>query len=135
MTEPKMRRPGWKNEININTLLMVAMLVGTGIGWGVTWQTQVAGQKRNNERIDQAMSQIVEVRGDLRHAIVELNGSMKTYTDLPYRVNVLEAQVATMTGQQRDLERALSQLASDMRVTREIVERLDPARRRTFPNE
>lgn len=124
-----MRRPGWKNEININTLLLAAMLVGTGIGWGVTWQTQVAGQKRNNERIDQAMVAIVEVKTDLRSAIVDINQSMKTYADLPYRVTALESRFSTMTGNQRDLERSLSQLASDVRVTREIVERLDPARR------
>lgn len=129
MSESRMQRPSWKYEINLNTILLAAMLVGTGIGWGVTWQNQVAGQARNKDRIDQAMTAIASINSDLKGSVAEIHEAMKTYADLPYRVTALESQFSTMTTSQRDLERALSQLASDMRVTREIVERLDPARR------
>lgn len=125
---PKMQRPTWKHEINLNTVLLLAGILVTGAGWGVTWQMQVSATSRNSERIGNALTAIADMRADLRLSIAEINTSMKTYADLPYRVTALEGQVATMTGNQRELERSLSQLASDMRVTREIVERLDPAR-------
>lgn len=126
-----MQRPAWKHEINLNTILLALTLLGSGAGWGINWQNQVAAQKRADERIDAAMIEIARVSAEVRAAIGEINQAMRTYADLPYRVTALETQFAAMTTTQRDLERALTQLASDMRVTREIVERLDPARRST----
>lgn len=124
-----MNRPAWKNELNLNTILLLLTLIGSGVAWGMTWQSMKSGQMRNNERIDAAMASISETNQSLRAAVLEINQNMKTFADLPYRVTALETRFMSMTGNQRELEQALSQLASDMRVTREIVERMDPARR------
>ncbi len=130
MSEAKMQRPAFRNEINLNTILLALTLIGSGVGWGVTWQTMKSGQDRNAEAIVRAQGDIARLNAEVRSAISDINGNMKTFADLPYRVTALETQFASMTGTQRELERALSQLASDMSVTREIVERLDPQRSR-----
>ena len=117
--DPKMARPQWENKFNLNTVLLLGGILMTGIGWGVTWQTQRSGQERNSEHIT-----------DLRTAVSALQAADQTYANLTYRVTRLEAASTAATQAQREQEKATAQLASDVRVIREIVERLDTRSKR-----
>jgi len=121
--KPMMQRPALKYEININTLILLVGILVTGAGWGVTWEAMRSGQQRNAEAIETIRLDI----GQLKAGQAEMIG-------LRYRVEALEVGAKTMLEAQRELvlaqrdfERSVSALASDVRVTREIVQRLDQA--------
>lgn len=119
MDEKNMQRPGWNNNINPNTILQVLTLISVFTGIGVVWQEQRAGVQRNAENIERQ-----------QRVIDSIVSSLTTYSNLPYRLTTLEARVGATEAAIKDGDRAVTQLASDIRVMREILERLDPQRQR-----
>lgn len=121
-----MRRPTWKHEINLNTILLALGLLIMGVGWGMTWQKGKSDQEIQSAAILRLDTRIGDMSDDMRTALLDIQGQMKTYADLPYRVAALESQSTTAFRAQRELEQAITQLTSDLRVTREIMQRMDP---------
>lgn len=123
-----MRRPTWKHEVNLNTILLALGLMIMGAGWGMTWQESKSDQKVSAAAIERLDTRMGEMSATMRAALAEIQGQMKTYADLPYRVAALESQSTNAFRAQRELEQAMTQLSSDLRVTREIIERMDQPR-------
>lgn len=109
-----MRLPTGKYEININTLILFMGLLLTGVGWGKTYSDMQAITRGNTSEIGRLESRVNQIDADNRK-----------FESLGFRVGVLETGAATFADTQKDLIKTLTQLSSDMRVTRTIVERLD----------
>ena len=113
-SEERQMRPSWKNELNINTVVIVVGFIVIGVGWGVTWQKVVNGQQTNARDIAQ-----------LRDDVSQLKTDARAFDNIRFRVERLEDGFVGITANTRDLEKTINAIASDIRVMREIVERLD----------
>ncbi len=119
MTLPKPRVGAF--EINLNTALLFLTLLATGAGWGIGYNALVEGRDTNARNIE---------RLETRLSAVETTTRVLDRHEL--RIATVEAQARDAATAMRAVEQALSALASDMRVTREIVQRLE-ARGNTRP--
>ena len=110
----KMQRPIFRYEVNLNTVIQIITIVG--VVWAISSQStrMEEGQKQNREAIQQ-------IKAD----ISELKISTSAISALQFRVTALENSQAILMSNQKDFEKTVSGLASDMRLTREIVQRLD----------
>jgi len=108
-------RPGWKYELNPNTIIQLVTLLVMFVSLGMIWQEQKNGVQRNADNIERQ-----------QNIIDELARSLVTYSNVPYRITALEARVGATEVAIRDGDRVMNQLSSDIRVMREILERLDP---------
>lgn len=109
-----MPKPSWKFEWNPNTFLQLAqilMLIGGG-AWYVA--TQQAGQERNADRI-----------GRVEQDVGRLQTNAAAYSNIEFRIKRLEDGFIGVTANTRDLEKTINGMASDIRVMREILDRLD----------
>jgi hypothetical protein len=123
--ERQMRRPTWKHEVNLNTILLVLSVLVMGVGWGMTWQGTKSDQESQSAAILRLDTRIGGITLDVRTAMAEIQGQLRTYADLPYRVTALESRSSDALVVQKELGQAITQLSSDLRVTREIIQRLD----------
>jgi len=112
--EAEMKRPGWENKLNPNTVLTLLTLVSVLVGMGMSWQDNKAGIKRNAESIER-----------LEQLIGQHSSALATYSNLPYRLTTLEARVGATEVSSRDADRALATILADLRAMRSILERLD----------
>lgn len=126
----QMQRPGFENKVNINTIMLFLTLLGTGIGWGVNYQAIKSGQKVNADNITRIERETIP---ELRKSIGELQTDARAYANIEFRVGRLEDGFVTVTANTRDLEKTINSMASDIRVMRQIVERLDSTSDREVP--
>ena len=105
----------WEFKVNPNTILHLVTIGSVLVGLGMIWQENKAGVQANARAIEQH-----------QQLITQLANSMSTYSNLPYRVQAMEVRLGSAETAQRDTDRTLNQLASDIRLMREILERLDP---------
>ncbi|SON55550.1 hypothetical protein HDIA_2009 [Hartmannibacter diazotrophicus] len=117
----KMQKPQWKYEVNLNSILQVITLLGFVAVWGGTWNSMHEGQAQNRlliERLENRMTTVEQYQ--------------RAIASVEFRVGALEKGAQSIIESQRDIvktqqdfERSISALASDVRVTREIVQRLE----------
>jgi hypothetical protein len=108
--------PSFEWKWNINT---VAVLIGFGAGfvaWGYTLAELETGRKTNAANIEAL---------NLRLSIVEREQRLIANHEL--RLTSVERQAGEAAGAMRAVEKAINDLASDMRLTREILQRLERA--------
>lgn len=106
--------PKWRFEWNLNTL---AILIGFAVmigGWGFNYSDLMAADRANARAIEQ-------IRSDL----AELAATQRTLDNHELRLTAVEALARDTTGAMRSVEQSLNSLATDLRVTREILERLE----------
>ena len=106
--------PTFEWKWNINT---VAVLIGFGAGfvaWGYTLAELETGRKHNAANIS-----------DLNRRLSALETESRQLANHELRISVVERQAVDAAGAMRAVEGALSSLAADMRVTREILQRLE----------
>ena len=133
----QMQRPGFENKVNINTIMLFLTLLGTGIGWGVNYQAIKSGQKVNadnitrieRETIPEIRSSIAQIQSDARNYAKQNETDARAYANIEFRVGRLEDGFVTVTANTRDLEKTINGMASDIRVMREILSRLDKPER------
>ncbi|MCA1305135.1 hypothetical protein LC049_21815 [Nitratireductor aquimarinus] len=117
-----MRTPQWKWEWNLNTVVILLGFVAGVAAWGATWERMSAGQRYNTERIDRLTERV---------AAIETTARMLDNHEL--RISNVEKQASDAAMAMRAVEGTLSSLAADMRVTREILQRLEASQRSRGP--
>lgn len=120
--EKPMRTPQWKWEWNLNTVVILLGFVAGVAAWGATWERMSAGQRYNTERIDRLTERV---------AAIETTARMLDNHEL--RISSVEKQASDAAMAMRAVEGTLSSLAADMRVTREILQRLEASQRSRGP--
>jgi hypothetical protein len=117
--DAKMRRPAFENKVNLNTILLAIALLGAGVGWGVTLTTA-------RKDIDQNALAIATNKADIDALQADMRSTMQTQSNLQYRTTALEAGLASANAKQGETDKAMNQVVSDVRVIKEIVQRMDP---------
>lgn len=107
-------KPAFKWEWNLNT---IASLVGFAlmlVAWGMNYQ-----ELRSGRDADAASIQRIEGR------ISDLEAVKRSLDIHDMRLTTLEARAQDSTQSLRAVEASISALSSDLRLTREILERLE----------
>ncbi|MCA1403688.1 hypothetical protein I6F26_03600 [Ensifer sp. IC3342] len=112
------RAPAWKWEWNLNTVVILLGFAGGLIAWGATWERLSANQNTHAQSID---------RLDKRITAVET--SIRQIDNHELRLSGVEKQAAEAATSMRAVENTLNSLAADMRVTREILQRIEASQR------
>lgn len=107
-------KPQFRFEWNLNTIVVLLGFAGGLVAWGYTLSAMQGGQKTNAEAI---------ARVEERITMLETSSRMIDNHEL--RIGVIEAQVRDTSNSMRSLESTLNSLATDQRVMREILERLE----------
>ncbi len=111
-----MRAPTWRFEWNLNTIVLLFGLLAGVAAWGATWERMSSGQAANLGAID---------RLDRRVTSLETTARMLDNHEL--RISNVEKQASDAATAMRAVEAALNALAADMKVTREILQRIEAA--------
>lgn len=117
-----MERPPFRYEFNLNTGLLFVTLIATGVGWGMAYNALVAGRDANAANI---------ARLETRIAALETTGRILDNHEL--RISNVEVSSRDASAALRAVETSINALASDVRLTREILERLDRAQSGRLP--
>ncbi|WMT88288.1 hypothetical protein NO932_06665 [Pelagibacterium sp. 26DY04] len=106
--------PKWRFEWNLNT---VAIIIGFAVmigGWGYNYSDLVAADRANAQAIEQ-----------IRSDVAELSATQRTLDNHELRLTAVETQARETVGAMRTIEQSLNSLSSDIRVMREIIERME----------
>lgn len=114
-------------EINLNTVVVLVGFASGFVAWGYTLADLKAGRSENKQEIE---------RLDTRMTALEVSSRRLDNHEL--RLGNVEKQATDAATAMRAVEATLNGLAADMRVTREILQRLEAAssgqpRRTRFP--
>lgn len=104
-------KPTFKWEWNANTMIMVVGFVFT---WGVTYAQLDSGRTTNASNIER-----------LEARLATLEGTQRTLENHELRLTTVESQARDASQTMRAVESSISALSSDIRLTREILERLE----------
>lgn len=104
-------KPPFRWELNINTVIVLAGFVFT---WGVTYATMTIGLSNSAGDIS-----IIDRR------VADLESATRTLDNHELRLTAVEVQARDTSNAMRSVEQSLNSLAADLRVTREILERLE----------
>lgn len=109
-----MHRPPFRYELNLNTLLLFVTLILTGVGWGMAYNALVNGRDANAANIERLETRIVSL---------ETTGRILDNHEL--RISNVEVSSRDASAALRAVETSINALASDMRLTRELLERME----------
>ena len=113
-SDKHMMRPQWKWEWNLNTIVILAGFAGGIAAWGGTWARLSDGVEANETGIEQLVGRVNA-----------LEGQTQTIYNHEYRLSNVEKQATDASSAMRAVETTLNGLATDMRVTREILQRIE----------
>jgi hypothetical protein len=100
-------------RFNANTVVIIATMA---FGWGANYIALHSSVTQNADKIS-----------EIKSALGTLQTAAQAYQNVTFRIGRLEDGFLGLTTETRDQERTMSTIASDIRVMREIVERLDKA--------
>ena len=106
--------PTWKWEWNLNTIVMLVGLSGGLIAWGYTLSSLETGRQQNAGNIEK-----------LEARIVALETNTRRLDNHELRIATVEKQAVDTATSMRAVEGTLSALTTDIRVVREILQRLE----------
>ena len=109
--------PAWKWEWNLNTLVILMGFAAGIAAWGATWNEIKSRTTNNSASID---------RLDKRLTAVEV--SIRTLDTQELRLTAVEKQASDASVSMRSLETTLNSLGTDIRVVKEILQRLENGR-------
>lgn len=107
-------KPTFRWEWNINTIAVIVGFIVMAVGWGMNYQQLQSGRETNAANITR-----IEARLD------QLEGTQRTLENHELRLTNAEAQLRDTSSAMRAIETSISSLSSDLRLTREILERLE----------
>jgi len=110
------KAPAWKWEWNLNTVVILLGFAGGVAAWGATWERLTANQDAHSVAID---------RLDTRLTAVEVK--IRALDTQELRISNIEKQASDAAVAMRSVEGTLNSLAADMKVTREILQRIEAA--------
>lgn len=108
------KAPAWKWEWNLNTVVILIGFAGGIAAWGGMWERVNSGNAANAAALD---------RLELRVAAIEVETRRLDTQDL--RLTAVEKQANDAALAMRSVEGTLNALSSDMRLVREILQRLE----------
>lgn len=112
------RAPAWKWEWNLNTVVILLGFAGGLIAWGATWERLSSNQGAHARTLDQ-----------IDKRVTTLEASMRLLDNHELRITGVEEKAAEAATSMRAVENTLNGLAADMRVTREILQRIEAGQR------
>lgn len=110
------KAPTWRFEWNLNTLVLLFGLIAGVAAWGATWERMSSGQAINHRSIER-----------LDRRVSSLESSARMLDNHELRISNVEKQATDAATAMRAVEAALNGLAADMKVTREILQRIEAA--------
>ena len=110
----EVRPPQWQWTWNLNTVVILLGFASGIAAWGATWERTTASATENARRIDGAVNRI---------ANLEITSRLLDNHEL--RITSMEQNAARVAETVRSMEALLGDLRTDIRVTREIVQRLE----------
>ena len=121
--DANMHRPPFRYELNLNTLLLFITLILTGVGWGMAYNALVTGRDANTTNISR-----------LEDRIVALETTGRILDNHELRITNVEVSSRDASAAMRAVETSLHALASDMRITRKLLERIEKERYQNLPD-
>lgn len=106
--------PAWKFEWNLNTLVLIIGLGSGLIAWGTTWGKFDAAIERAVVNVDR-----LEVR------LTALEVQSRQLDNHELRISANERQMSSSATAMRAVETTLNGLTGDVRVVKEILQRLE----------
>lgn len=116
------KAPAWKWEWNLNTVVILLGFASGFVAWGATWNEVQNRSETNSLSID---------RLDKRLTAVE--ASMRVLDTQELRIKAVEKQSSDAAVSMRSLETTLNALGTDIRVVKEILQRLENGNRQHQP--
>lgn len=117
-SDPMLHIPPVKKEWNINTIISV-------VGFVIMLATMAIGYGRFTERMDQNRKDFDEYRVATDNRITAIEASTRQIDALSYRMSNAETTNATIARGLSELQAAVAQQSGDIRVVREILQRID----------
>jgi len=121
-TQMQVSAPSWKWEWNLNTIVVLVGFASGFVAWGWTLNELQTGRSTNASNIE---------RLDARLTALEV--STRQLDNHELRIGNVEKQATDGATAMRAVEATLNGLAADMRVTREILQRLEASSRSRSP--
>lgn len=113
-SEMNIQRPTLRYEFNLNTIVQLvgfaAIIWGFGQGWG---------------NLDSRVKELEEAGAKRDQQIATLQVDTRKYDNLVYRVTVVEQASAAVTQKIDALQQAVNDQSGDIRVMREILQRIE----------
>lgn len=109
-----MHPPTFKWEWNVNTIAVLVGFAAGFVAWGYTLNDMKTGRALNAEKI-----------GSLETRVASLEGIGRVLDNHELRLTNVEVSSKDAAAAMRAVETSLNALASDVRLTREIMERLE----------
>lgn len=109
-----MQAPRFKWEWNLNTIAVIAGFVATLIAWGYMLSELQTGNRVNRESIERLDKRVTTIEAEARR--------LDTHE---LRLSAVEKQSVDASAAMRAVETTLSGLSSDIRVVREILQRIE----------
>lgn len=106
--------PTWKWEWNLNTIVVLMGFVASIAAWGTMWEKINSGRITNASNIE---------RLDARLSALETSSRRLDNHEL--RITNVEKQATDAATAMRAVETTLNALTTDIRVVREILQRLE----------
>lgn len=113
-----MYAPAWKWEWNLNTVVILLGFAGGLVAWGGTWN-----DVRNGRAINEGRIAAVEVRVTANELL------LRKVDNHEQRLLYIEKGASDTASSMKALEGTLNDLASDMKVTREILQRIEASQK------
>jgi hypothetical protein len=106
--------PAWKWEWNLNTLVVLIGFAGGFVAWGYTLADIRQGRIVNASEIEK-----------LDKRVTTIEAAARRMDTMELRLSNVEKQATDAASAMRAVEATLNGLAADMRVTREILQRIE----------
>ncbi len=116
------KAPTWRFEWNLNTLVLLVGLISGLIAWGMTWERMASRWQANSADIER-----------LDKRVTALETASRILDNHELRITNVEKQATDAASAMRAVEAALNGLAADLKVTREILQRIEAAQSRRVP--
>ena len=120
------QRPLFKNEFNWSTVSIFVGFVIMIAGSGAAWQNMKNGQDTltndlaTHQKISEAEKTAMQAR------VKEIEIEARRIDNINYRLTSVEQFGAGVTASLREMQTAVNDINSEMRVMREILQRMDP---------
>lgn len=116
-----MAGPTWKWEWNLNTVVVLLGFAGGFVAWGYTLADIQQGRSLNETNISNLSSRV----GANEMALRRIDNH-------ELRITNMEKAATDAAGTMKSLDKTLNDLASDMKVTKEILQRIEAAQKIRF---
>jgi len=107
-------------EVNLNTLVIIGGFMAGIATWGATWERISSGQQRADLGIER-----------LERRMVALEANLRTLDNHELRIAAVERAAAEASTNAREMTVTVNGVVTDIRVIREIVQRMEASQGNT----